>query len=513
MKRLAVAAALAALFGASRAEAFPGLYFASSNARVTNNATQIVVMREKTRTVMSIQPDYQGPVENFVLLLPVPASFTAKDVKTMSRTMFERIELYGAPRLVEYWEVDPCSSGIDNAPDAGSGVNVTRGFGGQQGAKVEARFAVAEYDVAVLGAKESSGIVDWLKANKYFVPPGADAYLKPLVESGSRFLAVKLDGKKLLFQNGIATYSPIRISYESDKFTIPLRYGLPDSPGVQEVVINVLARHQRYEAANYPNAFVPTNIDVVDGAKTQPATMYTAIFDATVAKTPRAFVTEFAWDATACDPCTTPPLMADELWTFGADQMGAAPSELANPATFGSGFVLSRLHARYKKDELTEDLVLRAADPVAGGREERNATGALDHGAAPASSNAFQARYAVRHAWSGKLSCAKPKRGVWGASASGMRAPTQGALRLPYAPRAALKLSTFLREDVPELDFTMPVPEAGVPEAGAAPAASATPQAPKRGCSGCTVGGATSAGWLTLVPIALWCVRRRRERR
>lgn len=41
---------------------------------------------------------------------------------------------------------------------------------------------------------------------------------------------------------------------------------------------------------------------------------------------------------------------------------------------FPSGFVLTRLHARYTKEALGEDLVFRAAPPIHGGREVAAAT-------------------------------------------------------------------------------------------------------------------------------------------
>jgi MYXO-CTERM domain-containing protein len=508
--RCAGALALAASFGVHEARAFPGFFAGGTDARATNNATQIVVMREKQRTVVSVMPDYQGPVGPFALLLPVPASVTKDDIKTMGRTSFERIELLDSPRLVEYWEMDPCSPMAATAGDAGSGVNVTRGFGGSQGPTVQPHFSVAEYDVMLLTPKESASIATWLKANKLYAPPNLEAQLKPYLDAGMKLLVAKIDGKKLQFINGIAQFSPIRVAYDSERFVLPMRLGLVSSPGVQEVIVHVLARHQRYEVANYANVFAPTNIDVGDGAKALPAAMYTTVFDALVARSPRSFVTEYAWSAKSCDPCTTPPLTADELLTFGADQLPSAPGEINSP-TFGAGFVLSRMHARYKPEELTEDLVLRAADPIAGGREERKG-GALDHGTHPAPENAFQARFAVRHEWTGPVKCESPKRGVWGPSPQGMKSPTQGALRLPYALRAGMKLSSFLREDVPELGFTVAPPEPANAGAPPTPSAKADAPAPKKsGCSGCTTSGATDASALAvLLPLAALARRRRR---
>src|SRR6185503_11721501 len=78
------------------------------------------------------------------------------------------------------------------------------------------------------------------------------------------------------------------------------------------------------------------------------------------------------------------------------------------------GFVLTRLHARYGKDAIGEDLVFRAASPIMGGREVPSGEGGLERGARPSGFNNFQGRYAIRHPWTGAIACENPRRGVWG---------------------------------------------------------------------------------------------------
>ena len=79
-----------------------------------------------------------------------------------------------------------------------------------------------------------------------------------------------------------------------------------------------------------------------------------------------------------------------------------------------NGFVLTRLHARYGKESLGEDLVFKEAPPITGGREVRVTDDALEHGATPASFNNFQGRYAIRYPWKGEVKCSNPIFGVWG---------------------------------------------------------------------------------------------------
>ena len=53
--------------------------------------------------------------------------------------------------------------------------------------------------------------------------------------------------------------SPLRFHYDSESFSLPVRLGLVNSRGTQDLLIHILARNQRYEVANYPNVTIPTN--------------------------------------------------------------------------------------------------------------------------------------------------------------------------------------------------------------------------------------------------------------
>ncbi len=90
--------------------------------------------------------------------------------------------------------------------------------------------------------------------------------------------------------------------------------------------------------------------------------------------------------------------------------------------------VLTRLHARYTKDTVGEDLVFKAAPAVIGGRGTPNNKGDFDEkGAKPDSyANNFQGRYGVLHRWEGKVECQTPVWGRWG-----------GPLKLPSGVKAA----------------------------------------------------------------------------
>src|SRR6188472_479555 len=83
----------------SVASAFCGFYVAGSNEKLVNDATQVVLMRKGTRTVLSMQNNYQGPPAAFAMVVPVPVVLHEQDVKTLPPDVFGRVEAMGAPRL------------------------------------------------------------------------------------------------------------------------------------------------------------------------------------------------------------------------------------------------------------------------------------------------------------------------------------------------------------------------------------------------------------------------------
>jgi hypothetical protein len=166
----------------------------------------------------------------------------------------------------------------------------------------------------------------------------------------------------------------------------------------------------------------------------------------------RAVVTEYAWSTQGCDPCPTPPLDGGDLATLGADV-------LASRTVGRGGMTVTRMHTRYNAQSLSEDLVFREVGAVVGGREQTvdGQTRALEQGAQPApfGTNNFQARYAIRHPWTGPIRCANPRRGLWGGPpAETLRMPVRPALDLVSRAGAAVELANIVRTAVPELGLT-----------------------------------------------------------
>jgi MYXO-CTERM domain-containing protein len=533
-------AAALALITPVAASAFCGFYVGGADTKLYNNATQVVLMREGTRTVLSMQNNYQGPTSGFAMVVPVPVVLQKENVKTLPRNVFDKIDQLDSPRLVEYWEQDPCGVRPEREEKSRAKTAAPMAIGGsgraadELGVKIEAQFTVGEYEIVILSAKDSQGLDTWLRQEKYSIPAGAEPFLKPYVEAGSKFFVAKVDPEKVTFKDGMAALSPLRFHYDSTEFSLPVRLGLINSKDAQDLVVHILAKNQRYEVSNYSNVTIPTNLDVDESARGQFSTFYASLFDRTLEKNPKAIVTEYAWAASSCDPCPGPTLDGSDIQTFGGDAIateGQLPQRPPGPnqgigkpggmgrgvgrpgmGMWGAGWVLTRLHARYGKDTLGADLVFKSAPPISGGREVRGQDG-LEHGAQPAPFNNFQGRYAVRHPWKGPIACANPVRGIWGGPPPGETGSTQAkaARDLAFAPRQNVQLASFLKSEVPELDMTKkaPVPASSA-TVDAGTAASGEPE--KKGCAGCSTSPASSAAPLGVVGLALLVLRRRKKK-
>jgi len=584
---------IAALAASPVADAFCGFYVSGADQKLFNNATMVVMMREGTRTVLSMQNNYQGPPENFAMIVPVPVVLQQENVKTLAPAIFDKVDQLAAPRLVEYWEQDPCNIAENSRRESRSRAMpapVAAAAPGRAaedlGVTIEAQFEVGEYQIVILSAKDSTGLDTWLKQEKYKIPEGAEPLLRPYVQNGSKFFVAKVNVEKVKFEKGMAKLSPLRFHYDSDTFSLPVRLGLVNANGKQDLIVHILAKNTRYELANYKNVTIPTNIDVDENARSQFGSFYAALFDRTLEENPGAVVTEYSWDASTCDPCPGPTLFPNDFATLGADVLpeqaaeddgppvaptrptspfldikpskGApgvkAPSPQSPPISpisprpsrrwRPSGFVLTRLHARYGSDSLGEDLVFRKAEPIVGGREFMMANAKdpndksppkLETGSQPGSFNNFQGRYAIRHPWKGPIDCPNPIRGRWGGPPSDQpHNQTTVAKDLAFAPREGVKLASFVRHDVPEIHLKgEPVTMARVAHPGVAPESDKKPMAPaadpkdtateepvapakSTGCGACVIGEKNAGSNLPLgvfvgAGIALAFARRQRS--
>lgn len=370
---------------ASPVWAFCGFYVSQANTSLYNQASQVILARNGDRTVLTMASDYQGKVKDFALVVPVPTVLQKEQVHVGDPTILERLDQFTAPRLVEYFDSDPCAPILYEkniplaAPSAGlRGGNMAMEDDGL-GVKIEAKFTVGEYDILILSAKESNGLETWLRQNKYQIPRGASEVLRPYIRQGMKFFVAKVNLQEF-DKTGSNRLRPLMMAYESPKFMLPIRLGMINAQGDQDLVVYLLSPQGRIELTNYRTQKVPSDLELPEFVQEEFGQFYKDMFHWEHQKNNRkvAFL-EYAWNMSSCDPCATPTLTPEELKQAGVfwyDQ---------NPDVF-----VTRLHVRYRRDRFGEDLQFQNTP----------------------NQEFFQGRYVIRHPFRGEGQCPAMKNYV-----------------------------------------------------------------------------------------------------
>jgi hypothetical protein len=85
---------------------FCGFYVAKADTKLFNQASQVVLVRDGDRTVMTMASDYQGDLKEFAIVIPVPTFLKREEIHVGDKALVDHLDAYSAPRLVEYFDED-----------------------------------------------------------------------------------------------------------------------------------------------------------------------------------------------------------------------------------------------------------------------------------------------------------------------------------------------------------------------------------------------------------------------
>jgi len=384
---LAVSVCVAGGGGAPSARAFCGFYVARGDAKIFNHTSKVVLARDGDRTVITMVSDYQGDPKEFAVVVPVPMVLEKGQVHVGDTAWVEHLDAYSAPRLVEYTDPNPCpTKGIEVVGQTKSAVRKKDSSTGQavsaalRGVRVEAQYKVDEYEIVILSSTEGRALDQWLRQNGYRMPAGAARVLESYIKQGMFFFVAKVDlqeQKRL----GYRYLRPIQVAYESPKFMLPIRLGMVNADGPQEMFVFTLTRGGRVEATNYRTLRLPTGQEVPEFVKEEFPDFSRRLFTFQHERAAEdGIFTEYAWvvvpNTPSCDPCSAPFMTPAELRALGAYWIQLPP----NPP---GDVVLTRLHLRYDARHFPEDLQFQ----VTADREN------------------WQARYVINHPYRGSDDC------------------------------------------------------------------------------------------------------------
>ena len=376
------------------AQAFCGFYVAKAGAELYNNKSEVILVRDGKNTTITMSNDFKGDVKDFAMVVPVPNVLAREDISIADQSVFSMLDAYSAPRLVEYFDENPCSPppqmAYDMELESLDEVAVTRTDKRvlsdmvRYKVKVEAQYNVEEYEILLLSAKKSSGLKRWLMDNGYKIPAKAEHVLEPYIKSGLKFFVVKVNLNKYNPQANGGFLRPLQIKVKSDKFMLPIRLGMANSKGEQDMIVYAFSKQGRVECTNYRTVKMPTDKNVPTFVKPNFGNFYADVFRNKHSREGRnAVFLEYAWNVTPtwsgmkCDPCVGNPPYAREF------AMAGVPWANRNGVTT----FFTRLHVRYTLDKFPEDLFFQETP----------------------NKEMYQARYVITHPATGDLSCTDGK--------------------------------------------------------------------------------------------------------
>ncbi|HVJ56114.1 MAG TPA: DUF2330 domain-containing protein [Aliidongia sp.] len=404
-RRMATALGIVAALAGSVAPAwaFCGFYVAQADARLFNRASKVVLAWDDGRATVTMASDYEGDPKEFALVVPVPTVVAEDDIRVVENNLIGKLDAYTAPRLTEYFDRDPCApvyqrmSRAGGAPMAMPAPTMAPMAKDGLGVTIEARYQVGVYDILILSAQVSDGLVTWLGRNQYRIPAGAERVLGSYIGQGMHFFVAKVNlGRQE--QAGEKFLRPLQVSYQTKKFMLPIRLGTVNADGPQDMIMFMLTRHGRVETTNYQTVKMASGLDVPLFAKDEFGKVYKAVFDRSVADDGMTRIyEEYAWDMHGympCDPCSAPVPDASDLFTLGArwhyPQFEHAGIDKLKSIRFPqqqADAYVTRLHVRYDAAHFPEDLAFTET----------------------ADRSPFQVVYHLQHPWIGEASCAAAK--------------------------------------------------------------------------------------------------------
>lgn len=330
------------------AEAFCGTYVGGVGAELYNEYSQLAVVRDGNSTTLTIVNDVQGNFDSFALVIPVPEVIAEDKINVLDPTLFDRLDAYSQPRLVEYscadFEVDNDTGwAFDSATEDGS----VPSNGGSE-VNVEALYIVGEFEIVILSATESGALFTWLNDNGYQVPGQSQTLLQEYISAGSYFLAAKVQADAGVEPG--QTLSPLQFAYTSPSFQIPIRIGTLNSKEAQDLIIYSVSPYQqgRVGISNYPEFSIEDEC-MWDSQGETFGEYYTRKFkEGYESKEDAAWTVEYAWGGGGCDPCSGNPPDASDLVALGLNE----------DYVHYSDYFFTRLHARYTPQQATEELML-----------------------------------------------------------------------------------------------------------------------------------------------------------
>jgi hypothetical protein len=400
MKKTGILTLAAIVLTSNMGYSFCGFYVAKADVKLFNKTSQVIIAKNGDKQTVTMSSDFEGEVKDFAMVVPVPVVLEEKDIKTVNQSIFGKLEDYSAPRLVSYYDENPCYEPVDYNDDsydlmesvqsAPMMLNM-KAVPDSYGVTVEAQYQIGTYDILILSAKESGGLETWLNDNGYKMPVGAKEVLDPYIKTNMKFFVCKVNLQQYA-KSGAVDLDPLQITYTSPKFMLPIRLGMANANGVQDLVIYMYSKVGRIETTNYRTSLIPTDFKVPLFVQNEFGVFYRDLYNKAWKREGQNTVfLEYAWEVSPnqtqfCDPCVGDPPVVTDLKEAGVDWLELQGTDYHTQArTYAGNVYFTRLHLTYDRAHFPQDLLFQET----------------------ANKERFQGRYIITHPASGDFSCEK----------------------------------------------------------------------------------------------------------
>jgi hypothetical protein len=178
-----------------------------------NEPTQkAIIVHDAGREELILQVKYEGPLQEFGWLIPVP---NLPLVKKGSMECFYELSKFTQKNMEPHWQsaiISLSAGGKEAEPPV----------------KVIEVKTVGAYDIAVLSTKDSAALENWLQEHRFAFPANAAGVIDGYVKQHWYFIAVKINlqrGSQVSTSEKLASgeLHPLQISFASEHCVFPLK--------------------------------------------------------------------------------------------------------------------------------------------------------------------------------------------------------------------------------------------------------------------------------------------------
>lgn len=278
----------ALLFGSSGAFACGGFF--CSTLPIIQAQEQIIFKVDGRDITTMVQIQYAGDAEDFAWVLPVPG---IPDISLGNNAIFPALEQATRPRFSLQQVGQPCDADFQRIPFnafTGASSSASSSADGESGGvEVLSSGEIGPFEQQVVSSDDPSAMAQWLVDNNYLLSERGEELLKPYIDMGMNFLALKLKSDA---ESG--DIQPIILDYQSDKPMVPLQLTAIAAQADMGILVWLLG-DERAVPDNY-HSVVPnyTKVDWFRGVTNAYRSYQTLITDAMDETGGKGFATDYA---------------------------------------------------------------------------------------------------------------------------------------------------------------------------------------------------------------------------